>query len=146
MITQVFVYGTLKRGQCRDSLWPRHPIEVIPAITRGTLYDREDYPAMTEGQDLVVGECWRFNEQDIPPVLETLDAIEGTNQAGAPDLYHRVEVDCWQSGDADSKVPLRAIGRAFAYHYARDTVADGFRQLYPARSGAVVCWPPRECR
>ena len=142
MITQIFVYGTLKRGQCRDILWPCDPIAVIPAMTRGTLHDREDYPAMTAGQDLVVGECWRFREQDVPSVLRTLDEIEGANQPGAPDLYHRVEVDCWQSIEADVADRLTEVGRAFAYHYARDTAADGFRQIYPTREGQAVRWPP----
>ena len=145
MITQIFVYGTLKRGQCRDILWPCDPIAVIPAMTRGTLYDRQDYPAMTVGQDLVAGECWRFREQDIASVLRTLDEIEGANQPGTPDLYHRVEVDCWQCSEADVAGRLRrlkVVGRAFAYHYARDIAEDGFSQISPTREGQTVCWPP----
>lgn len=113
--------------------------------TRGTLYDRADYPAMTSGFDRVLGECWAFREAEMAAVLRTLDAIEGANQPGQPDLYRRVEVEVWSwdvSGDTVIEAP--AAGTAFAYHYASDPELQGFVRMKPGRPQASICWPPRD--
>ena len=78
VIRAVFVYGTLKTGQCRANRWPLEPLSIHPAWTRGTLYGRDDYPAMTEGADRVLGELWQFAETQMELVLKRLDEIEGT--------------------------------------------------------------------
>jgi gamma-glutamylcyclotransferase (GGCT)/AIG2-like uncharacterized protein YtfP len=133
MITAVFVYGTLKRGQCRSGLWPAQPLSVQAAWTRGTLFERSDYPAMTAGEDRVLGELWCFDGADITRVLETLDQIEGTNQPGQGDLYVRSEVDTWDLTDQ----PLES---ANVYHYATDPTSDGFTRLEPS-DDAFARWP-----
>jgi gamma-glutamylcyclotransferase (GGCT)/AIG2-like uncharacterized protein YtfP len=134
MITAIFVYGTLKRRQCRCQLWPVEPLAVQQAWSRGILFDRRDYPAMTAGDDRVLGELWKFREPDVPPVLAALDQIEGTNQIGHKDLYRRVVVEI---GGLDDQ----SIENAYAYHYATDPRLDGFAQLRPRDIDSYVQWP-----
>lgn len=131
VLNTFFVYGTLKRGQCRSALWPCPPVTVRPAWTRGHLYGRHDYPAMTAGDDAVMGECWEFADVDVPAVITALDAIEGTNQPGEPDLYHRVITEVFDA-------PGRPIGNAYTYHYATDPADDGFRRV---QADEFASWP-----
>ena len=133
MITAVFVYGTLKRGQCRSGLWPAEPLSVQPAWTLGKLFGRSDYPALTAGQDRVLGELWRFPTDDIASVLETLDQIEVTNQPGQDDLYVRVFVETWDLDD-------QPLEQAYVYHYATDPASDGFVRIEPVDDG-FARWP-----
>jgi len=96
-----FVYGTLKTGQCREKYWPIRPLSVVPAWTFGQLYDLGSYPAMLLDQasldgkvkaDRVAGQLWSFRQSDSSAVIQVLDRIECTNQAGYPNEYNRVEV------------------------------------------------------
>ncbi|MGI9466027.1 MAG: gamma-glutamylcyclotransferase family protein [Rubripirellula sp.] len=149
VISSVFVYGTLKRGQKRGEMWPFEPLRVSVVLTHGTLFDRHDYPAMTSGTDDVVGERWDFRPEQMQRVLEVLDAIEGANQPGVPDLYRRVVVTTWnlcEAGTADHRVDAEAACKSYTYHYASDPVDDGFARILPDRSaqGGVrprVQWP-----
>lgn len=133
MIHAVFVYGTLKRGQCRGGLWPAEPVSVRDAWIHGNLFSRGDYPALTAGQDRVVGELWSFRPSYIGQVLQTIDQIEGTNQPGQPDLYVRVAVETW---DFDRQ----RLEQAYTYRYATDPTDDGFVMLRPDENG-LVRWP-----
>ncbi|MFK8110744.1 MAG: gamma-glutamylcyclotransferase [Rubripirellula sp.] len=133
MIVSFFVYGTLKRGECRAQMWPVEPLSVVPAFARGTLFDRDDYPAMLRGSDRVHGECWQFDSGDAPAVVAALDRIEGANQPGIPDLYQRVTVEVLGL-EADLSV------QAYTYHYASDPLLDGFRRMTP-NEGGFVSWP-----
>ena len=133
MNTAVFVYGTLKRGQCRSGLWPAEPLSIQAAWTRGTLFGRSDYPAMTAGADRVLGELWSFIEDDVPRVITVLDQIEGTNQPGRADLYVRVQADTWDLQDRPLKI-------ANVYHYACDPIDHGFVRLQP-EGEQFVQWP-----
>ncbi len=126
MICRVFVYGTLCRGGCRQSLWPVAPTRVLPAIARGRLFGHRDYPAMVAGVGKVAGECWQFAAADVAGVLAVLDEIEQTGQPGLPNLYDRVVVG------------LPKIGDAYAYHYATDPAADGFVEILPMPGGAAA--------
>lgn len=132
-ITRVFVYGTLKRGHCRERCWPCRATRVRPSWTRGKLYGRHDYPAMIGGNDRVAGELWEFSAKQIEEVIETLDAIEGTNQPGEVDLYHRVVTEVYDLAG-------EPLGDAWTYHYASDPAADGFRPLIPA-GNELAGWP-----
>ena len=106
----IFVYGTLKRGQCREHFWPRRPVAVETAWTLGGLYDLGPYPALIAGSNRVLGELWRFAPNDLRETLRVLDGIEGfRNQPD--DLYRRVVAEC--TTDAGQVVPT------FTYHYAR---------------------------
>ncbi len=135
-IDAVFVYGTLKKGQCRAKSWPAPPLSVQQAWVRGQLHGRHDYPAMTPGEDRVRGELWRFPAEAMPKVLETLDQVEGTNQPGEPDLYVRVVT-------AVTDAQSRSLGRAHTYLYATDPSLDGFRRIEPVSNSGDVVWPPK---
>jgi gamma-glutamylcyclotransferase (GGCT)/AIG2-like uncharacterized protein YtfP len=136
LINAVFVYGTLKRGQCRAGLWPAQPQEIVVGWVRGKLFGRSDYPALRTGNDRVRGELWRFPPDVMPLVLKTLDEIEGTNQPGEPDLYHRGQIEVFDLlGDS--------IGIAHTYLYATDPTQDGFEPIEAedAASDREVFWP-----
>ncbi len=75
-VTAVFVYGTLKRGECRESCWPRAPLRVETAATKGQLYDLGPYPALCPGEGSVAGEVWTFAPRDMPATRAALDEIE----------------------------------------------------------------------
>ena len=134
MIQSVFVYGTLKRGQCRAACWPREPLSVCEAWTWACLYGRSDYPAMTAGRNRVLGELWKFPADRMAEVLAKIDQVEGTNQPGQEDLYVRVAIKTW-SREGQPK------DDAFAYRYATDPLADGFALLQPEGPDEWVRWP-----
>lgn len=134
LITDVFVYGTLKQGQSRSGLWPAQPLTIQPGWAHGTLLGRSDYPAMIAGSDRVLGEVWHFALSEMTNVLKTLDAIEGTNQPGQPDLYKRVAVDTYGlEGDR--------VVKAYTYFYATDPAQDGFVMVDPESQDNWVQWP-----
>lgn len=139
MISRIFVYGTLQQGQCRAAMWPVLPNNVTRSWTLGTLFGRDDYPAMIEGDDRVLGECWQFDPSAMDKVLAALDIIEGANQPGRPDLYVRREVDVWALSD-DSSQPSTVPKRAWTYHYATDPHHDRFEAITPSQDG-YVGWP-----
>ncbi|MCC9603600.1 gamma-glutamylcyclotransferase [Stieleria sp. JC731] len=134
-ICQVFVYGTLKRGQCREKAWPAKPLSVDPAVVRAALFGRDDYPAMTTGDNLVLGEVWSFLPEQMPVVMEVLDEIEGTSANSENDLYHRHLIE--------ALIPHHGSGKrqvsAYTYFYNRDLILDGF-QPQPLIDG-VQSWP-----
>ena len=146
-IDAVFVYGTLKRGQCRESLWPVEPREVLASWVRGTLFGRADYPALMTGTHRVCGELWGFHCEDMPRVLEVLDAIEGTSGNSPEDLYHRRVVDVFMAD-------CHRNCRAYTYFYNRDPLADRFTEVPVFEGGQSMggqsmggqgkrsqCWP-----
>ena len=126
---RVFVYGTLKRGECRADLWPFSPKSVVLARARGALYDLGDYPAMTLGDDWIAGEVWTFEASQMERTLQVLDEIEGYfgNQN---DLYRRLLIECHLEGDATAN--------CFSYHYV-PTLDERLRILPAERN--VVAWP-----
>ena len=91
-----FVYGTLKRGQCRAKCWPLPALDIKVAWTFGQLYDLGPYPALlADGRptaDRVVGQLWTFRLTDFLVITSKLDQIEGTNQSNAPNEYDRVQL------------------------------------------------------
>ncbi|MGB1925175.1 MAG: gamma-glutamylcyclotransferase family protein [Rubripirellula sp.] len=123
----VFVYGTLKRGQCRENVWPTAPSKVTPAWIRAALYGRSDYPALRPGNDQVLGELWSFTTEKMPSIVEALDRVEGTNQIGEPDLYVRKCVPTFS-------IENLSLGEAYCYFYASDPRVDGFHRILPAKS------------
>ncbi|WDQ16821.1 gamma-glutamylcyclotransferase family protein [Rhodopirellula sp. P2] len=147
-----FVYGTLCRGQCRQHCWPITPLAVHPAWVQGTLFGREDYPALRPGNQRVGGECWFFSKPDAQRVTAVLDEIEVTNQPGHPNLYDRVELQANLVAPSHQK-PVNQVGLpqtwvASAYHYATDPLRDGFDRLTERETeyGTLVLWPPEKWR
>lgn len=126
-LAHVFVYGTLKRGQCREDCWPVTPVYVESAWALGSLWDLGPYPALLRGHDRVKGELWSFELGDVPHVLAVLDQIEVTNQPGLPNEYDRVpwRVTGWTQG------PLVAS----TYRYADSSIAN---LLKPMVAGVFI--------
>ncbi|HUE74163.1 MAG TPA: gamma-glutamylcyclotransferase family protein [Pirellulaceae bacterium] len=125
----IFVYGTLKRGQCRERAWPRRPLGVESAWTLGRLYDLGPYPALIEGTDRVLGEVWRFAPEDMRESLRVLDGIEGFRDQ-SDDLYRREVVECTtESG---------IVVRAYTYCYARPLPAGA--RLVTANASGFLVW------
>ena len=112
----IFVYGTLKRGEIREKRWPRRPLQILPAWTRGFLHDTGPYPAMVAGTDRVLGELWFVADEDLAETLRVLDRIECYGTGGV-DLYVRVTVDC-------ETLPAKELPGeqhlAYTYLYAED--------------------------
>ncbi|WP_436715654.1 gamma-glutamylcyclotransferase family protein [Roseiconus lacunae] len=139
-VNSFFVYGTLKRGQCREKLWPAEPSSVHPAWVVATLYGRHDYPAMTRGDSRVIGEVWTFSDSELPLVMCVLDEIEGTDGNGPSDLYHRYVVEATLlSGNLQHDRDNSDCVKAYAYFYNNDPVKDGFH-VQPIDKGRQA-WP-----
>jgi len=155
-----FVYGTLKRGQCRESMWPRTPRSIRPAFVRGWLYDLGPYPAMWCGEcgsgetqeptsrggispgetppcccDWIAGEVWSIENCDFEATLKKLDEIESTNQPDLTNLYDQILVRAYAApGDSPSVLAL-------AYQYSRSCDLAEISRIRPGRE-PIVSWPP----
>lgn len=133
----LFVYGTLKRGQCREKCWPVVPQQVSPAFTAGSLFDLGPYPAMTRGTAFIAGELWSFTAEQIDEVRECLDRIEVTNQPGIPNEYDRITVEV-QLLDSQSVL-------AECYLFARPEELNKLgRHVEPSRAFqqiSLAIWP-----
>lgn len=133
----VFVYGTLKRGQCRESCWPTEPLAVRSAWTYGTLYDLGPYPALLVGNDRILGELWSFEPEDVPGVLLVLDRVEGTNQPGLANEYDRVQVAVTWLECGENLV-------ASTYRFCDERLAARHKRLlasYESHGQRFVVWP-----
>jgi len=91
--TNVFVYGTLKKGNSRRGLnrWNVGATFIGDAVTADAkfdLYDLGAFPAVgLNGENHISGEVWSVDDA----TLEDLDRIEGY-----PDFYNRIEVNTTQ--------------------------------------------------
>ena len=126
--TGFFVYGTLKRGELRESAWPHAPVAISPASVTGQLYDLGPYPALAEGTDRVLGEFWAFKPEDMAATISSLDHVEGYAQS-PHDLYERRPVACEL---ADGSHVL-----AWAYFFARLARLTSASRIEPDGDG--VC-------
>jgi gamma-glutamylcyclotransferase (GGCT)/AIG2-like uncharacterized protein YtfP len=106
-----FVYGTLKRGECREQRWPRSPIVVEEAWVLGELYNAGNYPALLPGTDKVRGELWSFSQAEFDAIVEVLDGIEEYRPGDPHNLYTREVIDC------ETMSGRRTV--AHTYQYAR---------------------------
>ena len=90
-LDQVFVYGTLLEGECREK--PMNDISSSKSKTKilGKMYDIGSYPAITNGDNEIHGELHMAND---PKSIMTLDCIEGFHGYGDSSLYHRKVVTC----------------------------------------------------
>ena len=126
----IFVYGTLKRGHCREKYWPCAPLDIRPGTTRGRLFDLGPYPALVPGDDPVSGELWRFGPAQIERTLAVLDRVEGYD-LGDQSLYTRQVIVCYdQTGTACE---------AYAYLYARHHDL-GYAALIRPNAGGFCEW------
>lgn len=132
-----FVYGTLKRGQCREACWPAAPLQVQTGYVRGTLIDLVDYPALLPSDDWVRGEVWQIASQHVAETLRVLDAIEGFQPGRANNLYDRCSVAVYRAtGDSQS------MATAHTYQYADPTVNAAV--IAPRELHGYAEWLPGE--
>jgi gamma-glutamylcyclotransferase (GGCT)/AIG2-like uncharacterized protein YtfP len=91
------------------------PLRIEWGTIRGQLRDLGDFPALVDGEDLILGELWYLAEDDMAATLAVLDEIEWYGQ-DEDDLYVRVLVACRT---------LSGVERpAYTYRYAKpDEVA-----------------------
>jgi gamma-glutamylcyclotransferase (GGCT)/AIG2-like uncharacterized protein YtfP len=149
MITDLFVYGTLKRGECRESLWPQKPVAIKAAYIRAQLYDLGAYPALRvdgvgvpgtwdDELDWVAGEVWSFDRDDVLATVAKLDEIEETNQPGFANLYDHVLARAYdQPGERNGE----GLGRlALVYQYSDANALVHSTRLRPRVGEGFVAW------
>ena len=125
-IDTIFVYGTLQRGELRESCWPRRPLRIEWGTIRGALKDLGEYPALVDGQDLILGELWHFAATDVVATLATLDEIEWYGQDDN-DLYVRETVTCHNASGEPRQ--------AYTYRYAKPREIALAPVVVPAADG-----------
>lgn len=91
MLTNVFVYGTLRKGDANDH-WIRDSVKTRrTAWVRGWLFDLGPYPAMIVGNGWVKGELVEL--KDCDEALKKMDELEDYYGPGNPkNLYERIEI------------------------------------------------------
>ena len=92
-ISQVFMYGTLMKGESRHNVVEKTTSgDMVNATCRGRLLNLGSFPGMIPDADSVVkGELYTFSE--MSDILRRLDSIEGYLGTGRPDsLYTRAIV------------------------------------------------------
>ncbi|OLO26768.1 hypothetical protein BTR23_22035 [Alkalihalophilus pseudofirmus] len=89
MMINVFVYGTLRKGEANANLLKRAACIAEQCWTNGLLYDTGyGYPAMKqEPFSRIYGELYTLSEDD----LKRLDQLEGYTSGGTNNLYERIE-------------------------------------------------------
>ncbi|MEZ6138364.1 MAG: gamma-glutamylcyclotransferase family protein [Pirellulaceae bacterium] len=153
-IEHIFVYGTLKTSQIRESCWPSKPLSVRPAWTRGQLYDLGPDPAMilpesTSPLDRVAGEVWTYSVEHLPLVLHVLDQIEVTNQPGEPNEYNRQLVDVFlieTTAQFDREPsPIQAHTYIFAHQEQLLAAQRVQPTLHSSANMWMMSWPTAHC-
>lgn len=153
MITELFVYGTLKRGECRESMWPRKPTRIREAFVRARLYDLGAYPAIRvdalsvdddvnvdDDLDWVAGEVWSFEPAAIDETIAALDEIEETNQPRTINLYDHVLVRAYERPGSSGHESGNGSTLALAYQYSDDRRLSHLRRLRPSSGDSFVGW------
>lgn len=86
---KLFVYGTLKKGQCRSSqLSGRLIAEQISTLPDYRMYRLDGYPGLVEVQPgmgaSIIGELWEIDQE----CLHRIDRLEGVDER----YYQRREI------------------------------------------------------
>ncbi len=94
LVRDLFVYGTLRRGQGRHAVLEAVGIEqVLPATVPGSLIDLGDFPGIVEGPGFVEGECVTLS--DPAAAIAICDEVEGFEGWGKPgNLFRRALIHC----------------------------------------------------
>lgn len=110
----IFVYGTLKTGECRETVFKdylKKGFEVIPASIKGDLYNLGPFPAILHGDNTIHGEIIiPIDSNEMENIIRVLDRIEGYYGEGHNNLYNREVV----LADMSEKTQIEAITYFFA--------------------------------
>ena len=98
MIDIVFVYGTLKKGQCREQSMNEISLGSKDENIKAKMYNIGKFPAITLEKEEVFGEIHRVKKEQES--LESLDQIEGFVGYDKSSLYNRILINssqgiCW---------------------------------------------------
>jgi gamma-glutamylcyclotransferase (GGCT)/AIG2-like uncharacterized protein YtfP len=107
-ISAFFVYGTLKTGQLRSTVWPHRPNRIRSAVVQAELFDLGPYPAALLGQGLVLGELWEFSPSNLPDTLRILDEVEGYSPTIRDRDYLRRPIDTIPVEDNPAQSTVKA--------------------------------------
>lgn len=99
MLIRVFVYGTLKPGECNyDRYCNGKVITAQEAIAHGQLFhlSRRGYPGMIAGEGTVRGVVLSFQD---PNLLKTLDVLEDydPNRSAEANEYNRQQIEVFNA-------------------------------------------------
>lgn len=123
---KVFVYGTLKPGECNyQSYCADRVVEAIAAYTWGQLYHLPlGYPAFTSGSQKVKGFLLIFTDEEI---LESLDQLEDYHPQRSPqdNEYERQKIPVYDLCD-------KPLGEAWGYVMALEKVQQLGGVLVPS--------------
>jgi gamma-glutamylcyclotransferase (GGCT)/AIG2-like uncharacterized protein YtfP len=88
-MNNVFVYGTLRKGERNAQLLKGAKFIAEQCWTNGILYDtRYGYPAMKQSPtSRIYGELYTVTEDE----LKRIDELEGYTEGGTNNLYERIE-------------------------------------------------------
>jgi gamma-glutamylcyclotransferase (GGCT)/AIG2-like uncharacterized protein YtfP len=117
----IFVYGTLKPGQCNYGCCRDHLLSAEAAMVRGQLFDLSvGYPAMTLGDQWVLGYRLMFPDERILLILDELEDYS-LHRPSHENEYQRVWVEIFSR-------EAQCLGGGWTYRMDIDRV-----QRYQAR-------------
>ena len=98
MIDSMFVYGTLRKQECREHEMRKISLESKDISIRAKMYDIGAFPAITLEDGTVHGEIHKIKAE--PHSFDVLDCIENFNRYDESSLYHRILINssegvCW---------------------------------------------------
>jgi gamma-glutamylcyclotransferase (GGCT)/AIG2-like uncharacterized protein YtfP len=98
MIDTVFVYGTLKKSQCREQSMNEISLGSKDENITAKMYNIGKFPAITLEKEEVLGEIHKVKKEQES--IESLDQIEGFVGYDKSSLYNRILINssqgiCW---------------------------------------------------
>ena len=98
MIDSMFVYGTLRKQECREHEMRKISLKSKDISIRAKMYDIGAFPAIAMGDGTVHGEIHKIKAEQHS--FDVLDCIENFNRYDESSLYHRILINssegmCW---------------------------------------------------
>ena len=91
MIDSMFVYGTLRKQECREHEMRKISLESKDISIRAKMYDIGTFPAIRLEDGTVHGEIHKIKAE--PHSFDVLDCIENFNKYDESSLYHRILIN-----------------------------------------------------
>lgn len=124
MTQKIFVYGSLRTGMYNyDKYLKGNIIQSELAYVKGSLHEIKGvvYPALVDGDDMIVGEIMELADDQILPAL---DELEGWNKEGdIHNEYNKVMMDIYDDlGTHITNLPVYAFNTTNPLH--KDLLGD----------------------